>query len=396
MDTKDMQEEIAAPKPADPAESTGSLEVNLIGDRFSARIDGKGRPALNETCVELYPDFPPTAPSVRLWHRVSREGGFRVTVRSGEMRIRSVVLSLESESPGWNPAWVRWSYAARRPPGEFEAGAVASQDRLDEGDQSLTLLILPGEQRDATLEFKASLDGQTRPGVYDFHIIARDYHDGETVRAFGTLHLRHPRSRLLEQLPAIYQQQPDGMGDIPLASGSKPYDELVFFERYLLGFEDAIEPTKQLLANLADFFDPDFAPPDFLPWLSSMWVALELDANWPQLKRRRLIKEIVHLYRWRGTRRGLHRYLQIYTGLDKEILIEDKPMKGMRLGPQALMGLPQTKLGDIAPHTFVVTIPAQAVPDRRVVDDIIRSQKPAHTSYALRLVDRPVGEAARA
>ncbi len=147
-----------------------------------------------------------------------------------------------------------------------------------------------------------------------------------------------------------------------------------------------MEPTNALLALMPEYFDADAAPPDFLPWLGT-WVSLALDANWPELKRRRLIKEAVELYRWRGTRWGLSRYLEIYTDNTPEI--NDRPFEGMRLGASTLLGR-DTLLGDVPHHTFVITI---GVADPRAVNeqtvrDIIETQKPAHTAYALRIVER--------
>ena len=131
-------------------------------------------------------------------------------------------------------------------------------------------------------------------------------------------------------------------------------------------------------------------PLPILPWLST-WVSLALDENWPQLKRRRLIKEAVELYRWRGTRWGLTRYLELYTGITPEI--NDQPFIGMRLGREALLGR-HTVLGDVPPHTFVLTLamtgPGQV--NEQKVHEIIQANKPAHAAYELRIVERGPGE----
>jgi hypothetical protein len=106
------------------------------------------------------------------------------------------------------------------------------------------------------------------------------------------------------------------------------------------------------------------------------------------MQRRRLIKEAVELWRWRGTKRGLSRYIEIYTGVKPDI--HDVPVRGMRLGPNTKMGHADTKLGDVPAHTFVVSI---AVPDptkinEQIVHDIIAWEKPAHTAYSLRILGR--------
>jgi hypothetical protein len=75
---------------------------------------------------------------------------------------------------------------------------------------------------------------------------------------------------------------------------------------------------------------------EFLPWLAT-WVALFLDEEWDEAKRRRLISEAVELYRWRGTVLGLKRYLEIYVGLIPEIREWSWP-GGMQFGVASQIG----------------------------------------------------------
>jgi phage tail-like protein len=163
--------------------------------------------------------------------------------------------------------------------------------------------------------------------------------------------------------------------------------EVPFFERFLLGFEDVQRSLKRTLDHLDRLFGPFSAPSEFLLWLGA-WMCVPIDENWSEMQRRSLIHEAVQLYRWRGTKRGLARYLQIYTGVIPEI--NDQPVQGMRLGPGARMGAPTTMLGDVPAHTFVVTIavPDPSILNEQVIHDIIAYEKPAHTAYALRIVRR--------
>jgi phage tail-like protein len=347
--------------------ATPRMDVNVIPDEVEV--------ALTPPPLEMVPE------SLRpMWHRVVAKPGALVSLRSEHDKLQVVCLSAVSKMEGWNPRWVQWTYAVRQVPKDLGGDALAAQDILTPDKSELTLLVLPGEQRSVTLEFDAWLNGENQTGDYPFDVVATDVESGETFTAPGLLRLRHQETRLLKLLPSIYSQQPTRIDRFA------PFEEKPFFERFLRGFEDALEPTNTLLARMAEYFDADGAPPDFLPWLGT-WVSLVLDENWPELKRRRLIKEAVELYRWRGTRRGLLRYLEIYTGIVPEI--NDHPFQGMRLGPQTLLGI-ETLLGDVPKHTFVVTI---AIPDPKTINeqtvrDIIESQKPAHTAYALRIVER--------
>jgi phage tail-like protein len=162
-------------------------------------------------------------------------------------------------------------------------------------------------------------------------------------------------------------------------------------------FESFLAPIEEQIDNVSYYFDPAFTPLRLLPWLAT-WVDLALDDHWPEAKRRQLLKAAVSLYRKRGTRRGLQEYLEIYTGA--QVQISEHGARNMRLGPEARLG-PGTALGTLnMPHTFTVTVylpppdgvgPSAAERDRyeadrrRMIENIIEAEKPAHTSYTLRL-----------
>ena len=106
-----------------------------------------------------------------------------------------------------------------------------------------------------------------------------------------------PPLRYLRYLPAIYQE---------LAS---------LLPSYLYPFEERIDALRGLLSQVDNYVAPALAPAaDFLPWLAG-WVALTLDDEWEENRRRQLISQAVELYRWRGTVTGMRRYLELYTGL---------------------------------------------------------------------------------
>ena len=157
-------------------------------------------------------------------------------------------------------------------------------------------------------------------------------------------------SRLLSYLPDIYS---DGRG------GG------LFLDGFLRIFDSIWEPLERQIDYLYAYFDPRLTPSDFLPWLGT-WVDLILDENWPEARRRNLIQHAVELYRRRGTAGALRDYLTIFTGIQPEIL-ED---------------------GDAAnPFHFTVSFrvndPAALDQDR--VRQIIEEEKPAHTTYALKV-----------
>ncbi len=152
------------------------------------------------------------------------------------------------------------------------------------------------------------------------------------------------RSRYLQYLPPIYRDDP-------------------FLGRFLLAFEGVLLPVEQVVDNFDLYLDPRTVPPLFLDQLAS-WLALTLDEKWPLGKRRAVVAEAAALYRRRGTRWGLSRILEIYTGVVPQIIEPE----------------------DQAHHFDVVLrIPKGQRVDRPTVERIIEANKPAHTTYALKI-----------
>lgn len=161
------------------------------------------------------------------------------------------------------------------------------------------------------------------------------------------------RSNYLKFLPAIYSN-----------------DE--FLGRLLLIFEHILSPVDRTIDNLHYYFDAGLAPPEMLPWLAS-WLGLVLDERWPEAQRRALIRAAVELYQWRGTRRGLADFIQLYTGHTPEIV---EP------------GVGRQRVGEGEAFRFIVRlrVPDPAKIDRSVVETIIDAEKPAHAGYALEIL----------
>jgi phage tail-like protein len=199
--------------------------------------------------------------------------------------------------------------------------------------------------------------------------------DGTTASAQETVTVAvFAKGRYLQYLPAIYQSD-DFMG------------------RFLMLFESFWGPIEQQIDNIPYYLDPDMAPPDFVPWLAS-WLDLSFDQHWSEEKRRRLLRRIASLYRKRGTKAGLQEYLEIFSG--GRVEITEHRSGNFRLGPETRLG-PGIALGtDNVPHRFTVIVrlpPAsptgdgrdQEVAIRRMLETIIETEKPAHTSYTLQI-----------
>ena len=225
-------------------------------------------------------------------------------------------------------------------------------------------------QRDDRLRVRAVVTAQVGDGTpSDEALRSAPLSDEETVAI-----LVSARGEYLKYLPGLYHK-----------------DELM--GRFLMLFESFWKPIEGQIDHLPFYFDPRFTPHEFLPWLAS-WLDLALDERWPEERRRLLIRSAAMLYRKRGTKQGLQRYLEIFTG-DKVEIVEHRA-NNFRLGPEGRLG-PGIALGrENVPHTFTVHLrlpPLSAEEEeetqeelerRRIIKAIIQAEKPAHTDYTLR------------
>ncbi len=131
-------------------------------------------------------------------------------------------------------------------------------------------------------------------------------------------------NRLLDHLPAIYREDPW------LAGFLRPFAQVFGeFERILAELDRYVVPESRQEPR----YETDA---EFLTWLAG-WLALELDEEWGEQKRRENIRRAVELYRRRGTIEGLKEYLRIYTGYVPEIRECVWPA-GMQIGVASMIG----------------------------------------------------------
>lgn len=182
------------------------------------------------------------------------------------------------------------------------------------------------------------------------------------------------RRGYMELLPAIYRRSD--------AVGRNVVRDICFIFEHLFG------SIEEMLDNGHVFYDPHECPDDFLPWLAS-WTAMVVDMDWPQEKKRALIKRAVDLYRIRGTKRGLILFLHLFTGHEPTIRENEWPFKGFRVESEARIGLDSVILPPVhLPHCFIVTMPVKfqdVTPEMVIrIHRIVQMEKPAHTQYYLR------------
>ncbi len=205
-------------------------------------------------------------------------------------------------------------------------------------------------------------------------VIGQSPSRGQIVDSTQPIRLTVSQRNALRFLPGIFQRNAE--------DGSNVLRDLLWVIQHLIdGIEDKID-------QIHTYFDPYEAPEDFLPWLAS-WVAFTLDENWPIEKKRYLIKKAVDFYRIRGTVKGLKLFLKLFTEVEPEILENQWPFRGFQIGVNSTIGVDSIILPPVnLAHCFIVDFPIHPdeVTDELIIKihDIIRAQKPAHTTYFLR------------
>jgi phage tail-like protein len=149
-------------------------------------------------------------------------------------------------------------------------------------------------------------------------------------------------SKYLEILPVIFQENDT-------------------FRRMLLVFENVWEQLEQRQDFIEMYFDPRTCPASFLRWLAS-WFDVEIDPHWPESRARALLLELIRVYRWRGTKYGLVRMLEVCTGIRPEISFAANQPSVLRIA---------------------VELPTDSKVGKELLDELIQAHKPAHLGYVL-------------
>lgn len=154
--------------------------------------------------------------------------------------------------------------------------------------------------------------------------------------------------------------------------------------------ESLHRPPEEILARLEERFDAYRAPDHFVPYLAH-WVDLDRffsNAGGPEKsaaterlsggvgRLRELIAAAVYLSQWRGTSRGLTRFLETATGvqgfeLDEQVEGDD--------------GLPR-------PYHVRVGVPGAAVPYIELIRRIVEQEKPAYVTHEFEIISNGHGD----
>lgn len=196
---------------------------------------------------------------------------------------------------------------------------------------------------------------------------------GALVAVGDPVTLRVSRRGLVHFLPQVYQKAN--------ATGAH------FLREFLWIFDHIFADLERRVGGLHRYFDPLEAPAEFLPWLAT-WVAIAIDQDWSEEKKRKLIREAMGVYGLRGTVRGLKLFLSIFTEVEPIIHENRWPYKGFRIG-LARVGIDSVVLPPVnLAHCVIIELPVEFTDasDETLlkIHDIIRMEKPGHVAYFLR------------
>ncbi len=185
------------------------------------------------------------------------------------------------------------------------------------------------------------------------------------------------RRGYMQHLPALYRRSD--------AVGHNVVRDICFLFEHMFG---VIE--KKIDENYR-YYDPHTTPGEFLAWLAS-WMAFTVDLDWPEPRKRALIKRAVDLYRIRGTKRALALFLKLFTGYEPDIDENVWPFKGFRVETEARIGIDSVILPPVnLAHCYIITIPVKfddVTPELVFrIHQIVQLEKPAHTHYYLRFLE---------
>lgn len=212
---------------------------------------------------------------------------------------------------------------------------------------------------------------QAPPGRY-LWVRLRLVGDGSRTPSVRAVRVEHQAHDLDRRLPAVFGEGP-------------------FLHRYLAMFDSLLYDLDQRAARRDILLDPAATPVEALPWLAS-FAGLVLDDRWPERARRRLLAEIVPLYRRRGTLGALTRYLELFLGRPP-VIVEHFRLRGLA-GSAPVAGLGFRVGGgdpdapDGSAHRFTVVVPQPlAAEQEAAVRHVLDTERPAHTDYDLCTVD---------
>lgn len=177
----------------------------------------------------------------------------------------------------------------------------------------------------------------------------------------------YPRTTWLEYLPACYREDTSSAA---------------MLERFLSIFETLFASLETKRQNAASLIDAADCPEEHLDWLSA-WLGLDYDERWDEARWRTFLREAPGLFRIRGTREGIARIVELYSG-----------MRPLIYEPMHAACQQQEGMADMDNFSFCLFLHPEQYRNAQEVEtirDIVDTWKPAYTkARVVPLENRPV------
>ena len=253
----------------------------------------------------------------------------------------------------------------------FPVGMPAGLPPVVEADQELVILIPLDGRFKVGQSYEIEIRARINTFYMDQHLITEASlvtDDAQIIASEMVQVTVFGKGEYLRNLPDIYSSDD-------------------FTSRFLMLFESFWKPISQQIDQVEYYFDPDLTPDEAIPWLAS-WVGLPVDSLLPLNRMRKLLKNAIMFYQYRGTYKALKTYLEIYTSGEVEII--EQRAENFVLGRSSSLG-PGIALGtENQPNSILVNLRILETELSRIqyseemyhkkMKAIIRALVPAHTA----------------
>ena len=166
----------------------------------------------------------------------------------------------------------------------------------------------------------------------------------------------------------------------------------------LLAMEENFGSFDRIIDNIDRYFDVEKAPDgsgdgreDFLDWLGS-WVGMVPEHDWPEEKKRYIIRQASQLYHYRGTLISLSYMIALFFDIHVEIKEWEWP-QAMQIGVNNTIGVNTHLVGmPNINHCFILIWKPMNYSDQTQLNNRIKQiralidrEKPAHTRCYLQI-----------
>jgi len=294
----------------------------------------------------------------------------QLVTRTPPVNVTSLVIEHDDLSP--------------KLPAQWMIDAVRDEQLLYRRPQGPELPWLPRAIDDDFATYEAPVIAE--PGRYLWVVFELRGNTLVTPR-IRSVRAEFPGHDFLRRLPRTYSTEPDSAS---------------FLRRYLAMFAGQLQDMSQRAENRDILLNPAATASEALPWLAG-FLGLALDERWSIESRRTVIAEAIDLWKWRGTIKGLSRFIEIVAGV-RPIIIEkyrmrgggmvgnpDAPSSNAILGGGFRVGGAVGVSAEAAPaddafethaHRFTMLLPgALDESELAMLDDLLELHRPAHTLY---------------